>query len=66
MLDALRSTGGAVVLCSLTTIIGYYTLIIADNLALVSFGKLAIIGELACLVSAMVVLPAALVLDRRA
>ncbi len=66
VLDALRSTGGAVVLCSLTTIIGYYTLIIADNLALVSFGKLAIIGELACLVSAMVVLPAALVLDRRA
>lgn len=55
---ALASTGGAVVLCSLTTIIGYGSLLLARNGALISFGKVAIIGELTCLVAAMVVMPA--------
>lgn len=63
---ALRSTGSAVFLCSLTTIIGYFTLIIADNMALVSFGKLAMIGEACTVVSSLVLLPATLVLDKRA
>ncbi|MHB8874795.1 MAG: MMPL family transporter [Myxococcaceae bacterium] len=56
--EALRTTGGAVALCSLTTIIGYSSLLVAHNQALVSFGILADLGELACLATALVVLPA--------
>jgi predicted RND superfamily exporter protein len=61
---ALRSSGGAVFLCSLTTIIGYYTLVIADNRALVSFGKLAILGELTCVAASLLVLPATMLLAK--
>jgi predicted RND superfamily exporter protein len=64
--EALAETGGAVALCSITTVIGYATLIIADNMALVSFGKLAILGELTCVTAALFVLPAMLLLDRKA
>ena len=53
----LRRTGTAVFLCSLTTIIGYFTLIIADSMALVSLGKIAILGEFTCLSAAMIGLP---------
>lgn len=55
---AVGSTGGAVVLCSLTTIIGYGSLLIARNGALISFGKVAIIGEITCLIAALFVMPA--------
>ena len=51
------STGGAVILCSLTTLIGYSSLLIADNRALVSFGILADIGEVASLAAAVFLLP---------
>lgn len=51
------STGGAVILCSLTTLIGYSSLLIADNQALVSFGILADIGEVASLAAAVFLLP---------
>ncbi|QQR80385.1 MAG: MMPL family transporter [Deltaproteobacteria bacterium] len=54
----LMTTGGAVLLCSITTIIGYMTLIIAKNQALVSFGWIGIIGEVTCLVAALLVVPA--------
>lgn len=57
----LRTTGGAVVLCSVTTIIGYATLIIAKNQALVSFGWIGILGEVTCIVSALVFVPALLI-----
>ena len=39
------STGGAVALCSLTTIIGYSSLLLAKNQALFLFGAVAVIGE---------------------
>jgi predicted RND superfamily exporter protein len=56
---------GAVSLCSYTTVIGYGSLLFADNQALRSFGKLAIVGEIACLVGALLFLPALLhVLNR--
>ena len=58
MEKVLRRTGLAVFLCSLTTIIGYFTLIIADSNALVSLGGLAILGEFTCISSAMIALPA--------
>jgi uncharacterized protein len=65
--ETVAATGGAVVLCALTTIIGYGALLVADNYALRSFGIMAIFGEFACLTAAMLVLPAAMVaLERRA
>jgi predicted RND superfamily exporter protein len=57
---ALSETGGALALCSATTVIGYGSLLVAQNRALFSFGVFAISGELACLVTAIVGLPAAL------
>ncbi|HJZ86366.1 MAG TPA: MMPL family transporter, partial [Polyangia bacterium] len=58
--DLVATTGGAVVLCSLTTTIGYGTLLLAANRAIASFGLLAALGELACLGTALVMLPALL------
>jgi len=58
-------TGRAVALCSLTTIIGYGSLLLARNQALFSFGLLAVMGEICCLAVAVVALPAALALRAR-
>jgi len=55
---ALAETGSAVALCSSTTIIGYSSLLIASNGALRSFGKLADLGEVGCLLSALLLVPA--------
>ena len=64
--DALAAAGGAVTLCSATTIIGYATLVTADNMAIQSFGLTAVIGELTCLSAALFALPALLAfVDRR-
>lgn len=62
--QGLRSVGGAVALCSLTTIFGYGALLFADSGALRSFGLYAIIGEFTCLLSAMLLLPTLLRLRR--
>jgi predicted RND superfamily exporter protein len=62
---AVRSTGAAVGLCSLTTIIGYSSLLLAKNRALFLFGATAVLGEIACLTAAVVALPALLVVLRR-
>jgi hypothetical protein len=61
MPKVLRTTGGAIALCSLTTIIGYFTLIIAKNQALVSFGWIAILGEITCLAAGLIFIPAAVI-----
>jgi predicted exporter len=58
--DVVRTTGGAVALCSLTTVIGYSSLLVARNQALISFGVLADLGEVACLAAALLALPALL------
>lgn len=63
--EGVKSVGGAVTLCSLTTIIGYGSLLVADNQALQSFGYLAVAGEFSCITTAMFLLPAALQLARR-
>jgi predicted RND superfamily exporter protein len=55
---ALEETGGAVVLCSLTTMLGYFALTFSDNQAIVSFGIAAAAGEISCLLAAVLVLPA--------
>lgn len=63
---ALSGSGGAVALCSLTTIIGYAALLVADYQAVFSFGLTAVVGEIACLTSALVAMPALIaVRDRR-
>jgi uncharacterized protein len=54
----IRETGGAVALCSSTTIIGYSSLFPADNQALAGFGLLASLGELSCITAALIALPA--------
>jgi uncharacterized protein len=57
---AVRRSGGAVALCSYTTIVGYGSLLFADNQALKSFGRLAASGEITCILCAMLVLPSLL------
>jgi len=52
------TTGAAVVLCSSTTIIGYSVLMSSTSRALQSFGLLAVIGEICCLIAALVSMPA--------
>ncbi|MGZ3452159.1 MAG: efflux RND transporter permease subunit [Polyangiales bacterium] len=66
VLHTVRETGGAVVLCSLTTILGYMALLRSINRAVRSFGLAAVIGEVTCIFAALIVLPAILILiDRR-
>jgi hypothetical protein len=66
ILRALVGTGGAVALASLTTIIGYGSLLFAGNQAFFSFGRVAILGEITTLTAALFSLPAYLYLrDRR-
>lgn len=55
-----RETGGAIVLCSMTTVLGYTALMQSVNPAVRSFGMVAVIGEVTCIASVMLVLPAIL------
>ena len=63
--SAVQETGGAVVVCSLTTIFGYCALLTSANRALNSFGLAAVIGEFTCTLSALLSLSALLVLIER-
>lgn len=58
-------TGGALVLCSMTTCIGYFALMFSINKGIASFGLAAAVGEISCLLAAVLILPAALVLVER-
>jgi predicted RND superfamily exporter protein len=58
--ETLRTSGAAVFVCSLTTIIGYGSLLVSDNLAIRGFGKASLIGEITCLTTALIVVPALL------
>gem|GEM_PF-4626469 len=55
---ALSTTGGAVVLCSYTTIIGYGSLLFSQNLGIHTFGLSAMLGEATCLFTALLLTPA--------
>jgi len=63
--QVIADTGSAVALCSCTTIIGYSSLLMSRNRALRSFGLLADIGEVTCLLAAVVALPALISYVRR-
>lgn len=57
---ALEGAGGAVILCSLTTLVGYVSLYTSANRALNSFGLAMSLGEITCLGASLVALPALL------
>ena len=59
------SAGGPVALCSWSAIVGYGSLLAARNGALRGLGGVATLGELTCLLAALVLIPAALMLARR-
>ena len=56
------STGGTVLVCSLTTVIGYASLLVSDNLAIRGFGLASLIGEVTCVIAALAIVPAILAL----
>jgi predicted RND superfamily exporter protein len=58
MLRSVANAGGAVLMASLTTVIGYGSLLVARNGSLISFGQAAILGEATCLLAAILVMPA--------
>jgi predicted RND superfamily exporter protein len=62
---ALEGAGGAVILCSLTTLIGYISLYASTNRALNSFGLAMALGEVCCLGAAVVFVPALLHVSSR-
>jgi hypothetical protein len=65
ILSVIKHTGGAVALCSFSTIVGYCSLLIASNKAFKSFGMLAVAGELTCVIAALVGFPAFLLMWNR-
>jgi hypothetical protein len=64
-ITTLRTSGSAVLVCSLTTTIGYGSLLVSENLAIRGFGLASLIGEVACVVTALVLVPALLALGRK-
>jgi hypothetical protein len=62
--EVLASTGGAVVLCSYTTAVGYGSLLLSQNLGIRSFGIAAMLGEITCLLVALYLAPSLLWLVR--
>ena len=59
------TTGKAVGMSSLTTMVGMGSMIIATHGGMHSLGLVLLIGVMACLITAIVVLPAALSLQKR-
>ena len=58
LLDGMSQTGRAVVLTSLTTIVGFGSLSLSHYPGLKSMGYVAIIGISACLLASLIILPA--------
>jgi predicted RND superfamily exporter protein len=61
MQQVMVETGGAVILCSLTTMLGYSALTLSVNRAVQSFGIAAAAGEICCVLTGVLVLPAVLI-----
>jgi uncharacterized protein len=60
----LETTGGTVLLCSYTTTVGYGTLMLSANGGIRAFGLAALLGEISCIVMALIVAPALFALLR--
>jgi len=65
VLASLMEVGPAVALCSWTSIVGYGSLLYSLNRALRSFGWYAMVGEVTTITTALVLLPALLVIAHR-
>ncbi len=64
-ITTLRTSGSAVFVCSLTTMIGYGSLLVSENLAIRGFGTASLIGEVTSVLTALVVVPALLAVGHR-
>jgi predicted RND superfamily exporter protein len=64
-ITTLRTSGAAVFVCSLTTMIGYGSLLFSENLAIHGFGLASLIGEVACVATALILVPALLAVRRK-
>lgn len=60
LMDALRSSGGASLMSSLTNIFGFMGLVFASHNGLRSIGDLAVTGMMACLFTTLIYFPALL------
>jgi uncharacterized protein len=60
---ALRSTGASVLVCSLTTIIGYASLLVSSSVSIRGFGLASLIGEITCVLVALAVVPSIIALN---
>lgn len=65
ILTALRTSGGAAMMASLTTILGYSGMLFTNHPGLRSIGYMAIIGMGTCLIASLVFLPLMLQLFRK-
>jgi hypothetical protein len=63
-ITSLRTNGSAVLVCSVTTMIGYGSLLFSANLAIRGFGLASLIGEITCVLTALVLVPAFLAMHR--
>ncbi len=64
--DAIRGTGGAIMIAALTTVAGFAALMVPDYGGMRSLGAVMVLGILTCLLATVAVLPAVLLLVRRA
>ena len=60
--NMVQHTGAALVMCSSTTLIGYTSLMLTSNRGLHSFGTMANVGEITTLATALIALPAYLLI----
>ena len=63
--ELLRGTGSAVMLASITTMVGFAGLLIADYGGMKSLGLVMVLGIACCLVACLIILPAILLLGKR-
>jgi uncharacterized membrane protein YdfJ with MMPL/SSD domain len=64
--ELLRGTGSAVMLASITTMVGFAGLLLADYGGMKSLGLVMVLGIACCLTACLVILPAILLLGKRA
>jgi predicted RND superfamily exporter protein len=62
--DSVRNSGSSVFICSLTTIVGYGSLMVSDNRAIYGFGLSSLIGEVTSVITALALVPAIIFLGR--
>ena len=64
--EVVRGTGGAIVVAALTTMVGFAGLTVADYGGMKSLGAVMVLGIASCLAATVFILPAVLVLLKRA